>query len=59
LVHPFASNAARHSSCTRIADKVVNGELTFDDAYRLLWADGNVRAVHRGCNYGRNKKEKR
>jgi hypothetical protein len=36
------------------ADKVLRGELTFDDAYRQLWEDSNLRAVHRGCNYDRN-----
>jgi hypothetical protein len=36
------------------ADKVLQGELTFDEAYRQLWEDSNLRAVHRGCNYGRN-----
>jgi hypothetical protein len=36
------------------ADKVVQGELTFDEAYRQLWEDSNLRAVHRGCNYDRN-----
>ena len=35
------------------ADKVLCGELTFDDAYRRLWADCNLRATHRECNYGR------
>jgi hypothetical protein len=36
------------------ADKVLQGELTFDEAYRQLWEDSNLRAVHRGCNYDRN-----
>ena len=36
------------------ADKVLQGELTFDEAYRQLWADSNLRAVHHGCNYDRN-----
>lgn len=35
------------------ADRVLRGELTFDDAYRRLWDDSNVRATHRGCNYAR------
>ena len=34
--------------------KVLQGELTFDDAYRQLWEDSNLRAVHRKCNYDRN-----
>lgn len=34
--------------------KVLQGELTFDDAYRQLWEDSNLRAVHRECNYDRN-----
>ena len=37
-----------------LADKVVRGELTFDEAYRQLWDDSNLRAVHRRCNYDRN-----
>jgi hypothetical protein len=35
-------------------DKVLQGELTFDEAYRQLWDDSNLRAVHRRCNYDRN-----
>ena len=35
------------------ADKVLRGELAFDDAYRQLWDDSNLRATHRGCNYAR------
>jgi hypothetical protein len=35
------------------ADKVLQGELTFDEAYRQLWEDSNLRAVHHGCNYDR------
>jgi len=35
------------------ADKILHGELTFDDAYRQLWEDSNLRATHRGCNYAR------
>ena len=38
------------------ADKVLRGELTFDEAYRQMWKDSNLRASHRGCNYARNKK---
>lgn len=38
------------------ADKVLRGELTFDDAYHQLWEDSNLRATHRGCNYARNSK---
>ena len=34
--------------------KVLQGELAFDDAYRQLWEDSNLRAVHRKCNYDRN-----
>lgn len=36
------------------ADKVFQGELTFDEAYQQLWDDSNLRAVHRKCNYARN-----
>jgi hypothetical protein len=36
------------------ADKVLQAEPTFEEAYRQLWDDLNLRAVHRGCNYGRN-----
>jgi hypothetical protein len=36
------------------ADKVLQGELTFDEAYCQLWEDSNLRAVHRRCNYDRN-----
>jgi len=36
------------------ADKVLQGELTFDEAYRQLWENSNLRAVRRGCNYDRN-----
>jgi 5-methylcytosine-specific restriction endonuclease McrA len=39
------------------AAKVFAGELTFDEAYRQLWDDSNLRAVHRKCNYGRNVKQ--
>ena len=41
------------------ADRILQGELAFDDAYRQLWEDSNLRATHRGCNYARNKKTKR
>jgi 5-methylcytosine-specific restriction endonuclease McrA len=37
-----------------LADKVLQDQLTFDEAYRQLWEDSNLRAVHRGCNYDRN-----
>jgi 5-methylcytosine-specific restriction endonuclease McrA len=36
------------------AVKVLQRELTFDDAYRQLWEDSNLRAVHHRCNYDRN-----
>jgi 5-methylcytosine-specific restriction endonuclease McrA len=36
------------------ADKILQGELTFDEAYRRLWEDSNLRAVHSRCNYDRN-----
>jgi len=36
------------------AEKVLQGELAFDEAYRQLWKDSNLRAAHRGCNYDRN-----
>lgn len=38
------------------AHKVLQGELTFDEAYRQLWEDSNLRAVHRRCNYDRKVK---
>ena len=37
-----------------LAEQVLQGELTFDEAYRQLWDDSNLRAVHRQCNYDRN-----
>jgi hypothetical protein len=37
-------------------DKIFRDEMTFDEAYKVLWDDANVRAVHTTCNYGRNKK---
>ena len=37
------------------ADKVLQGELTFDQAYRQLWEDSNLRAVHHGCHYNRSR----
>ena len=40
------------------ADKVLQGDLTFDEAYCQLWEDSNPPACHRGCNYDRNKKTK-
>jgi hypothetical protein len=40
------------------AEKVLQGELTFDEAYCQLWADSNLRAVHTKCNYGLNSKSK-
>jgi hypothetical protein len=36
------------------AEEVFQGKLTFDEAYRQLWNDSNLRAVHRGCDYERN-----
>jgi len=36
------------------ADKVFDGEMTFDEAYRQLWEDSNLRAVHTRCNYDQN-----
>jgi hypothetical protein len=35
-------------------DKVLQRELTFDEAYCKSWEDSNLRAVHRRCNYDRN-----
>jgi hypothetical protein len=37
------------------AEKVLQEELRFDDAYRQLWEDSNLRAVHHRCNYDRNR----
>ncbi len=37
-----------------LAEKVLQRELTFDEAYRQMWKDSNLRAVHHGCNYDRN-----
>lgn len=34
-------------------NKVLRHDLTFDDAYRQLWANSNVRAICRSCNYAR------
>jgi len=35
------------------AGEVLRGELTFDEAYRQMWDDSNIRAVCRPCNHGR------
>ena len=37
-----------------LLDKVLQGKLTFDEAYLKAWDDSNLRAVHTKCNYGRN-----
>ena len=37
------------------AERIQQREMTFDEAYRTLWDDSNLRAVHRSCNYARNK----
>lgn len=42
------------ATVNELADRVLQGQLTFDEAYRQLWDDSNLRAVHRGCNYNRN-----
>jgi 5-methylcytosine-specific restriction endonuclease McrA len=36
------------------AVRVLEGALTFDQAYCQLWHDSNLRAAHRSCNYRRN-----
>jgi 5-methylcytosine-specific restriction endonuclease McrA len=36
-----------------LLDKVLQGELVFEDAYRQLWAESNLRAICRSCNYAR------
>src|SRR2546423_912667 len=36
------------------ADKALQRKLKFDVAYRRLWKDSNLWAVHRRCHYGRN-----
>ncbi|PYX12815.1 MAG: hypothetical protein DMG85_01280 [Acidobacteria bacterium] len=36
------------------AKKILQGDLTFDEAYRQLWEDSNLRAVHHRCNLQRN-----
>jgi hypothetical protein len=36
-----------------LAEQVLRGELTFDEAFAQLWEDSNIRAIHRGCNYDR------
>ena|ERR1035437_5895792 len=41
------------------ADKVIAGELTFDEAYTQLWDDSNLRAVHHVCNYALARETKR
>jgi hypothetical protein len=38
-----------------LAEKVIQGDLTFDEAYLHLWQDSNLRAVHHRCNYDRNR----
>jgi 5-methylcytosine-specific restriction endonuclease McrA len=40
-------------------DKVLQGDLTFDEAYSRLWEDSNLRAVHRRCNYDRVSKSQK
>lgn len=37
------------------ADKIISGELTFDDAYSRLWDVSNLRATHREWNYARER----
>lgn len=34
-------------------DRVLSGEMNFDDAYGQLWAESNLRAICRPCNYAR------
>ena len=45
-------------TANEVADKVLKGKLTFDEAYSKFWEDSNIRAVCRLCNLGRNKKKK-
>lgn len=45
-----------HQTVQQFAERVLKRELTFDEAYRQLWDDSNLRAVHRKCNYARNRK---
>lgn len=38
------------------AKAVFDGSMDLISAYNKLWAQDNLRAVHRACNFGRNKK---
>lgn len=38
-----------------VANEVISGKLQFDEAYVLLWAPSNLRAVHRECNQDRKR----
>jgi hypothetical protein len=51
--HGKATHVDHVVTVKEFADKVLQGELTFDDAYCRLWADSNIRAVHAKCNYNR------
>ena len=35
------------------AQRIVQGKMPFDEAYRQLWGDSNLRAICRSCNYAR------
>ena len=43
-------------SVKELLDEILRGKLAFDDAYRRLWADTNLRALCRLCNYARKNK---
>ena len=38
-------------------NKVLQGEMPFDQAYGELWDISNLRALHRECNYALKKKD--
>jgi 5-methylcytosine-specific restriction endonuclease McrA len=40
------------------ANAVLDGTMDLISAYNKLWADENLQAVHRSCNFRRNKKDR-
>lgn len=58
LTNDEATHIDHVVSVDAFADRIMSGELTFDDAYCQLWADENLRAVCRSCNMARNKRSK-
>lgn len=50
------THLAHKTTVKEFASKVLTGELSFDDALAQLWDDSNRHAVHRTCDYGRNRR---